>query len=94
MGAQARDLQRARAIAVGSFVAASDAGIGWVIVGRCLQGAGAISAAVIALTADLTRDAVRTTAMAAIGITIGATFAVSMVVGPVSRDGSACPASS
>src|SRR4029453_19405227 len=57
--------------------------IGWVIAGRCLQGAGAISAAVIALTADLTREVVRTRAMAAIGITIAATFAASLIVGPV-----------
>jgi MFS family permease len=69
--------------AAGSFIAASGAGIGWVIFGRCLQGAGAISAAVIALTADLTRDVVRTRAMAAIGITIGATFAASLVIGPL-----------
>jgi len=69
--------------AVGSFVAAWGTSIGWVILGRCLQGAGAISAAVIALAADLTRDSVRTTAMAVIGITIGATFAASIVVGPV-----------
>jgi MFS family permease len=69
--------------AVGSFVAAWAPTIGWVIVGRCLQGAGAISAAVIALTADLTRDEVRTRAMAVIGITIAATFAVSIVAGPV-----------
>ena len=68
--------------AAGSFIAAVATDIGWVIVGRCLQGAGAISAAVIALTADLTRDVVRTRAMAAIGITIAATFAVSLVVGP------------
>ena len=47
-----------------------------------MQGAGAISAAVIALTADLTRDAVRTRAMAVIGMTIGATFALSLVAGP------------
>jgi predicted MFS family arabinose efflux permease len=69
--------------ALGSFVAAAASDITWVIVGRCLQGAGAISAAVIALTADLTRDIVRTKAMAAIGITIGATFAASLVLGPV-----------
>ena len=69
--------------AAGSFIAASGASIGWVIFGRCLQGAGAISAAVIALTADLTRDVVRTRAMAAIGITIGGTFAASLVVGPM-----------
>jgi MFS family permease len=69
--------------AIGSFIAASGASIVWVIAGRCLQGAGAISAAVVALTADLTRDVVRTRAMAAIGITIGATFAASIVAGPL-----------
>ncbi|MEP7328413.1 MAG: MFS transporter, partial [Betaproteobacteria bacterium] len=69
--------------AVGSFVAAAAHTIEWVIIGRCLQGAGAISAAVISLTADLTRDSVRTRAMAIIGITIAATFAVSLVAGPI-----------
>jgi MFS family permease len=69
--------------AFGSFVAAWAPDIGWTIVGRTLQGAGAISAAVMALTADLTRDEVRTKAMAAIGMTIGATFAVSLVTGPL-----------
>ncbi len=68
--------------ALGSFIAAWAPTIGWTIVGRTVQGAGAISAAVIALTSDLTRDAVRTRAMAAIGMTIGATFAVSLVLGP------------
>lgn len=69
--------------AAGSFIAAWAPDIGWVIVGRCLQGAGAISAAVLALTADLTRDVVRTRAMAAIGITIALTFAMSLIAGPV-----------
>jgi MFS family permease len=68
--------------ALGSFIAAWAPTIAWTIVGRTVQGAGAISAAVIALTADLTREAVRTRAMAAIGMTIGATFAVSLVAGP------------
>src|SRR5512143_2050371 len=68
--------------ALGSFVAAWAPTIYWVIAGRTIQGAGAISAAVIALTADLTRDSVRTRAMAAIGMTIGATFAVSLIAGP------------
>jgi MFS family permease len=68
--------------ALGSFVAAWAPNIAWVIVGRTIQGAGAISAAVIALTADLTRDSVRTRAMAAIGMTIGATFALSLIAGP------------
>jgi MFS family permease len=69
--------------ALGSFLAAWAPSIGWVIVGRCLQGAGAISAAVLALTADLTRESVRTRAMAIIGITIAFTFAMSIVAGPV-----------
>ena len=72
--------------AVGSFIAAWAPDIAWTIVGRCIQGAGAISAAVLALTADLTRDAVRTKAMAMIGMTIGATFALSLVAGPVLRN--------
>jgi MFS family permease len=70
-------------LAVGSFIAAWAPDIGWVIVGRCLQGAGAISAAVIALTADLTRESVRTRAMAVIGVTIALTFALSLIAGPV-----------
>ncbi len=68
--------------AAGSFVAAWAPTILWTIAGRTLQGAGAISAAVIALTADLTRDVVRTRAMAVIGMTIGATFALSLIAGP------------
>ena len=69
--------------ALGSFVAAWAPDIGWTIAGRMLQGAGAISAAVMALAADVTRDDVRTRAMAVIGVTIGATFAVSLVSGPL-----------
>ena len=68
--------------AFGSFVAAWAPTIGWTIAGRIIQGAGAISAAVLALAADLTRDSVRSRAMAAIGMTIGATFALSLVVAP------------
>lgn len=69
--------------AIGSLVAALADDILWVIAGRIIQGAGAISAAVIALTADLTREEQRTKAMAIIGMTIGATFALSMVAGPL-----------
>jgi MFS family permease len=67
---------------IGSFVAAWAPDIWWTIAGRTVQGAGAISAAAIALTADLTRDDVRTRAMAVIGMTIGATFALSLIAGP------------
>jgi len=68
--------------ALGSFVAASADSIYGVILGRVVQGAGAISAAVIAMTADLTREEHRTKAMAMIGSTIGLTFALSLVVSP------------
>ena len=68
--------------AVGSFVAALGIHIYVVILGRVLQGAGAIAAAVMALAADLTRDEHRTKAMAMIGSTIGATFALSLVASP------------
>ncbi len=68
--------------AAGSFVAALGINIYVVILGRMLQGAGAISAAVMAMTADLTRDEHRAKAMALIGSTIGATFALSLVLSP------------
>lgn len=69
--------------AIGSFIAASAGDIYWVIAGRVVQGAGAINAAVMALTADLTREEHRTKAMAMIGITIGISFSVSMVLSPL-----------
>lgn len=69
--------------ACGSFIAAFAQDIYLVILGRIVQGAGAVSAAVIALTADLTRESQRSKAMAVIGITIGATFGLSMIAGPV-----------
>src|SRR5689334_22847707 len=69
--------------AAGSFIAALAQNIELIIVGRIIQGAGAISAAVIALAADLTREDQRTKAMAIIGMTIGAAFALSMAAGPV-----------
>ncbi|MDR0247621.1 MAG: MFS transporter [Burkholderiales bacterium] len=71
---------------IGSFVAAWAPTIFWVVIGRTLQGAGAISGVVIALAADLTRPEVRTRAMAVIGITIGATFAFSLMAGPVLKN--------
>jgi MFS family permease len=68
--------------AIGSFIAASATDIYGVIFGRIIQGAGAISAAIMALAADLTREEHRTKAMATIGMTIGATFALSLIVAP------------
>lgn len=69
--------------AAGSVVAALADSIWGVILGRALQGGGAVSAAVMALAADLTREEHRIKVMAAIGITIGLSFAASMIVGPV-----------
>ncbi|MEZ0232762.1 MAG: MFS transporter [Methylophilaceae bacterium] len=68
---------------IGSGVAACANDIYTLIIGRSIQGAGAISAAVTALVADLTREQNRTKAMAMIGITIGITFALSLVLAPV-----------
>jgi predicted MFS family arabinose efflux permease len=68
--------------AVGSLVAAMASDIYTVAIGRAIQGAGAISSAVIALNADLTRADNRTKSMAIIGMAIGATFIISMVAGP------------
>jgi MFS family permease len=69
--------------AAGSAVAALADSIHWVILGRALQGGGAVSAAVMALAADLTREEHRIKVMATIGITIGLSFAVSMILGPM-----------
>lgn len=69
--------------ALGSVIAAMATSIEGVLLGRVIQGSGAVAAAVIALAADLTRDEHRTKAMAMIGITIGVSFAISMVLGPL-----------
>ena len=69
--------------AAGSFIAAFAQSLAWVIVGRALQGAGAISAAVTAFVADTTREEQRTKAMAMVGGSIGLTFALSLIAAPV-----------
>lgn len=69
--------------AVGSIVAALSSSIYGVIVGRALQGAGAIGSTTLALVADLTRDEGRSKAMAVMGLTIGFSFALAMVIGPM-----------
>ena len=69
--------------AVGSLVAALATDLDVTIIGRALQGTGAISAALTACIADHTRDSQRTKAMAMVGASIGLTFAASLVVGPL-----------
>lgn len=69
--------------ALGSFVAAWAPDMTWMVIGRVLQGMGAISAAVTALAADLTREEHRTKVMAMIGSSIGLVFALSLVGAPL-----------
>ncbi|MEG3109956.1 MULTISPECIES: MFS transporter [Pantoea] len=68
---------------LGSVIAACSDSIWGIILGRALQGSGAIAAAVMALLSDLTREQNRTKAMAFIGISFGVTFAIAMVLGPI-----------
>jgi predicted MFS family arabinose efflux permease len=68
---------------LGSAVAAMSDSLSGIIAGRLLQGTGAVAAVVMALAADLTREEHRTKAMALIGISIGLSFALSMVAGPI-----------
>ena len=68
--------------AIGSAVAALSHSIHGVILGRALQGGGAVGAVIIALLADSTKDEDRTKAMAMLGMTIGVAFAVAVVLGP------------
>ncbi len=68
--------------ALGSFIAAWASDIHMVILGRAIQGAGAIAAPVTAFIADITREEHRTKAMAMVGGSIGLTFAVSLVAAP------------
>ncbi len=68
---------------IGSVIAALSTTIYGVLIGRAFQGAGAISAVIMALVADLTQEVHRTKAMAIIGISIGMSFGVGIVAGPI-----------
>jgi MFS family permease len=72
--------------AAGSAIAALSGSIGGVIIGRALQGAGAIGSVILALVADLTVEENRTKAMALVGLTIGASFLVALVAGPIAAN--------
>lgn len=69
--------------ALGSFVAATADSVWGLVLGRAVQGAGAVSAAVTALLSDQTRAVVRTKAMALVGISIGLVFAAALVLSPL-----------
>jgi len=69
--------------AAGSIVAASSHSIYGVIIGRAIQGAGAVGSTLLALVADLTRDENRSKAMATIGLAIGLAFSLALILGPI-----------
>lgn len=69
--------------AVGSVIAASTENIWVIIIGRAVQGMGAVAAATMALAADLTREQNRAKVMSVIGMTIGISFMLAMVIGPL-----------
>ncbi len=69
--------------AVGAVIAAMSTTVMGILIGRAVQGAGAISAAITALLADTTREEHRTKAMAMVGGSIGISFALSLVLAPV-----------
>jgi MFS family permease len=69
--------------AAGSVVAARATSIEGVLIGRILQGMGAVGSSILALVGDLTRDEVRTRAMAVVGVTIGLSFGLAILIGPL-----------
>ena len=68
--------------ALGSFIAAESESLLMLVLGRALQGAGAIASTLMAFVSDLSRPEVRSKLMAAIGATIGLAFVLSMTLGP------------
>ena len=68
---------------LGSLVAAYADSMLWVIIGRALQGAGAIASTLMALLSDLVREQNRSKAMMLVGISIGASFLIALVLGPL-----------
>jgi MFS family permease len=68
--------------AVGSVIAACSTTIDGVLLGRVLQGGGAVGSVILALVADLTREETRARAMGIVGTTIGLSFAIAIVTGP------------
>lgn len=67
---------------LGSLLAAFSHSMTGLILGRAIQGMGAIGSPLLALLADNTREEVRTRAMAFVGISIGLTFSLSFIIGP------------
>ncbi len=68
---------------IGSLIAALATSIEGLIIGRALQGGGAIGSTILATVADVTRDESRTKAMALIGMVIGLSFIIALIIGPL-----------
>ena len=68
---------------IGSIIAANAESISGLIIGRAVQGAGAIASTLMALVSDLTSEENRTKSMAAIGASIGLSFMLAMIIGPI-----------
>lgn len=69
--------------ALGSVICANADSIMSLIFGRAIQGAGAIASTLMALLSDVTKEENRTKAMASVGISIGASFMLSLILGPI-----------
>ncbi|MDO6487329.1 MFS transporter [Colwellia sp. 6_MG-2023] len=71
---------------IGSVIAALSTTIYGVVIGRAIQGMGAIASAILALAADLSREEQRPKVMATIGMFIGLSFTLAMILGPIVAD--------
>lgn len=70
-------------LGVGSIFAALSHSIYGIIIGRALQGAGAIGSTILAMIADVTHDEERSKAMVLVGIVIGFSFAIALIIGSI-----------
>lgn len=68
---------------LGSLILVFASSIYVAILGRIIQGSGAVSAVVLALATDLTREQIRSKVMAFIGVSIGLTFGIAISIAPI-----------
>lgn len=68
---------------IGSLMIAFTDSIYLAIWGRVVQGAGAVSAVVLAFTSDVVREEIRGKTMALIGVSIGLTFGLAIFISPI-----------
>lgn len=68
---------------IGSLILVFASSIYIAILGRVIQGSGAVSAVVLAMATDLTREHIRSKVMAFIGVSIGLTFGIAISIAPI-----------